>query len=343
LAESRADARRRFAVSDQSGTSSELLERARQDNFRVNLFEAYDEPWKPRWEGTVGGYWGLFDGAERKLKYPAGAAISNYPFWKLQMACGMFLCVGVFVTALFTLKRRPSSPRLASWVAVAICASVGGILLGISADKMLHESYGIGGWLIQGLLLVAGMAAPLLSANALMIGRPLPTFLEILGPPEGKSPRLMTRILGYALIATTLIAAENELSLVFDARWRDFPFAGLTMAVVPYCAIALLNPPRSRTRPLAEAVFAGLFAVAALYIVFNEGSQNWQSLWTCAAYLGLGITLWRPRTVAVAETALIAATAVLCEVGSASQPQEQAVQLARLRMAKPARDAEMME
>ena len=41
---------------------SEILERARQDKFRVNFFEAYDEPWKRRWEGTVGGYWGLFDG-----------------------------------------------------------------------------------------------------------------------------------------------------------------------------------------------------------------------------------------------------------------------------------------
>ena len=79
-------------------------------------------------------------------------------------------------------------------------------------------------------------------------------------------------------------------------------------------------------RPLAEAVFAGLFGTAALYIIFNEGFHNWQSLWTCAAYLVLGITLWRPRTVAVTEpteliaaTELIATTAVLVEVGSAAQ------------------------
>ena len=32
------------------------------ENFRVTLFEAYDEPWKREWEGSVGGYWGLFDG-----------------------------------------------------------------------------------------------------------------------------------------------------------------------------------------------------------------------------------------------------------------------------------------
>ena len=149
---------------------SEILDRARRDNFRVNLFEAYDEPWKRRWEGTVGGYWGLLDGTERKLKYPAGATISNHPFWKLQMVCGMVLCAGVFGAALLTQRGRPSSPRLAPWIAVAISATSGGILLGMGAEKMLYESYGIGGWLVQGLLLAAGIVAPLLSANALDCG-----------------------------------------------------------------------------------------------------------------------------------------------------------------------------
>ena len=298
---------------------SEILDRARRDNFRVNLFEAYDEPWKRRWEGTVGGYWGLLDGSDRKLKYPAGAAVSNYPFWKLQMACGLLLCICVFGTALLTQRRKPSPPRLASWVAVATSATVGGILLGVSADQMLHESYGIGGWLVRGSLLAAAMAAPLLAANASMTGRTLPAFYELLGPPEGRSQHFTTRILGFTLIVTTLIAAQTALGLVFDARWRDFPFAALTMAVVPFWTVTFLNPPKSGARPLAEAVFAGLFAAAALYIVFNEGSQNWQSLWTCAAYLVLVVTLWRPRTVSVAETALIATTAVLGEVGSAAQ------------------------
>jgi exo-beta-1,3-glucanase (GH17 family) len=307
---------------------SEILDRAKRDNFRVNLFEAYDEPWKRRWEGTVGGYWGLLDGSDRKPKYPAGAAISNYPFWKLQMACGLLLCICVFATALLTLKRWPSRPRLASWVAVAISATVGGTLLGVSADKVIQESYGFGGWLAQGLLLAAAMAAPLLSANALMTGRALPAFVELLGPPEGRGQQLVTRVLGFTQIVVTLIAAGTALSLMFDARWRDFPFASLTMAVVPFCTVALLNPPKSGARPLAEAVFAGLFAVAALYIIFNEGLQNWQSLWTCAAYLALGAALWRPRTVAVAETVLSATTAVLGEVGSASQPQGQVIQLA---------------
>ncbi|MCK1641052.1 beta-(1-6) glucans synthase [Bradyrhizobium sp. 157] len=276
---------------------SEILERARRDNFRVNLFEAYDEPWKRRWEGTVGGYWGLFDGAERKLKYPAGVAISNYPFWKLQMAGGLLLCLCVFAVAWFTPKRQPA---LSSWAAVAASATAGGILLGISIDKMLQESYGLGGWLVQGFLLTAAVTAPLLATCALMSGRGLPAFLEVLGPRKGLTPLFMSNILGVMLIVTTLIAAQTALSLVFDARWRDFPFAALTMAVVPFWTLAFLNGSKSGERPLAEAVFAALFALAAIYIVFNEGFQNWQAMWTGAVYLLLGSALWRGRTPAVA-------------------------------------------
>ena len=278
---------------------SEILERARRDHFRVNLFEAYDEPWKRRWEGTVGGYWGLFDGTERELKYPAGVAISNYPFWKLQMAGGQLLCIGIFAVAMFAPRKRPS-PRLASWVAVAISATASGILLGIGVDKMLLESYGFGGWLIHGFMLMAAVTAPLLSTHALMSERSLPSFLEVLGPPKGLTPLFMTNMLGITLIVTTLIAGQTALSLIFDARWRDFPFAALTMAVVPFWTLAFLNGSKSGERPLSEAVFAVLLALSAVYVVLNEGFENWQAMWTGATYLLLGSALWRARTPATA-------------------------------------------
>src|ERR1700737_3149524 len=108
---------------NQARVVSEILSMAKQENFRVNLIEAYDQPWKRQLEGTVGGYWGLFDSVQRALKYPPGEAISNYPFWKLQMASGMGLAVLVFGAAWLTLRRRPWTPRLVSWLAVAICAA----------------------------------------------------------------------------------------------------------------------------------------------------------------------------------------------------------------------------
>jgi exo-beta-1,3-glucanase (GH17 family) len=274
---------------------AEILEQARAEKFRVNLFEAYDEPWKRRWEGTVGGYWGVFNAGDRRLKYPAGVAIGNYPLWKWQMAGGLALCILVFVTAGLTLRRRPQSPGLASWIAVAISATTSGALLGVGIDKLLYESFGFDGWLRQGALLAAAIATPLLSAHALMSERPIPAFLDILGPAERRTQTLMTTLLGVTLIAITLISVETALGLVFDGRWRDFPFAALTMAVVPFATLALLNRPRSGARPIAEVVFAGVLALAAVYIGFNEGSANWQSLWTCVIYLLLGVTLLQAR------------------------------------------------
>ena len=280
---------------NQARVVSEILGLAKQENFRVNLIEAYDQPWKRQLEGTVGGYWGMIDSVQRRVKYPPGEAISNFPFWKLQMGCGMALSILVFGAAWLTLRRRPWTPRLASWIAVGISATAAGILLGVAGDKMFYESYGFGGWLRWGALLAAAIASPLLCANALMSGRALPTFLALLGPRDGRAGSALTMILGVALVVTTLIGAETALGFVFDPRYRDFPFAALTMAVVPFSFLALLNRPQAGARPIAEAVFAGLLAGAALYTIFNEGSDNWQSLWTCAVYFLFAVTLWQAR------------------------------------------------
>jgi glucan 1,3-beta-glucosidase len=281
---------------NQARVVAEILALAKQQNFRVNLIEAYDQPWKRRLEGTVGGYWGLFDSVHRALKYPPGENVSNFPFWRWQMGGGMAFSLIVFVSAWLTTRRRPWTPRLASWIAVALIATSAGTLIGLAADKMYYESYGIGGWVQWGLLLAAGVVASVLGANAVVSGRSLPTFLDLFGPRsgEGAGPAPSMCCLGASLVATVLIGSETALGFVFDPRYRDFPFASLTMAAVPFACL-LLNRPQNGVRPIAEAAFAGLFAASAVYVGVNEGRDNWQSLWTCAVYLLLAFTLWRAR------------------------------------------------
>ena len=280
---------------NQARVVSEILDLARRENFRVNLFEAYDELWKQQIEGTVGGYWGLFDSVQRTLKYPPGVPISNFPLWKLQMSSGMALAILVFGAAWLTSRRRPWQPRLVSWLAVGVSATTAGILFGVAAQKMFYESYGAGGWFLGGALLVAAIASPAFGANALMLGRAPPTFLELLGPKDYQTASVLAIMRGLALIVTIVIGTETALGLVFDPRARDFPFAALTMAAVPFAAMTLLDRPSKGIRPVAESIFAGVFLVAAIYTGFNEGPDNWQSLWTCAAYLLLAATLWRAR------------------------------------------------
>ncbi len=279
---------------NQARVVSEILDLATREKFRVNLIEAYDQPWKRRWEGTVGGYWGLFDAQHRAVKYPPGEPISNFPFWRWQMGAGLAYCLLVFTLAWRSQQRRPWPPRWPAWTAVAISATIGGALIGFTIEKMFVESLGPGGWMRWGLLCAAGIAAPLLAANALMRGAHLPTFAQLLSL-QGPRPSLRTYLLGGALVVTTLIAVETALGFVFDPRYRDFPFGALSMAVVPLFSLMWLNRPKAGVRPMAEAVFAGLLTLSVVYIGFNEGGANWQSLWTCALYLLLAFTLWQAR------------------------------------------------
>ena len=97
------------------------------------------------------------------------------------------------------------------------------------------------------------------------------------------------------LAVATVIGADTAIGLAFDPRYKDFPFAALTMAVVPFAALSLVNRPKDGLCPIAETTFAALLVMTAIYTGFNEGSDNWQSLWTCAIYVLLAATLWRAR------------------------------------------------
>jgi len=281
---------------NQARVVSEILDLAKREGFRVNIIEAYDQPWKRNLEGTVGGYWGLFAADDgRQLKYPPGESIGNYPYWKLDLAGGGALCVFIYCAAFFRSRRRPWSPRLPSWIAVAICATTAGVLLGVAVDKMLYESLGALGWLQWGLLLAAAVVTPVMTATALMSGRTLPTFVELIGPRAQRTDSRFAAAHGLTLMVATVIAAQVALGFVFDPRYRDFPFAALTMVVVPSAALTILNRPSGERRPIAESVFAGLFVLSAVYTFFNEGTANWQSLWTCGAFVLLAFTLSRAR------------------------------------------------
>ena len=70
---------------------------AKAKNWKVNLIEAFDQPWKRLLEGTVGGYWGLYDDAQRAPKFQFGAPVSNHPDWRLKAGLGVGAALLAFI------------------------------------------------------------------------------------------------------------------------------------------------------------------------------------------------------------------------------------------------------
>ena len=277
---------------NQARVIQDVLALANAQKLRVNVIEAYDEPWKRALEGTVGGHWGLFGDATRNLKFEWGAAVSNHPQWKLQATGGVLFAMIVFGAGFAA--RRNDAP-LVLWLAVSANAIVGGTLIGWTIANVPIESLGMGGWLRSLALTAVALLAPVAVSMAMMRGTPLPSFMRLLGPAAGRVRDPLAIAVGVTMIATMLLAVLIALGLVFDPRYKDFPFAPLSAAVVPFFLHTLTMPRPQGRRGVAETVSGGMLALSVPYIVLDEGFANWQSLWLCAVLATFAFSLIQVR------------------------------------------------
>jgi len=121
----------------------------------------------------------------------------------------------------------------------------------------------------------------------------VPSFARVLGR-ERVDDRLAIG-LGLVLVALTLLAMQAALGLVFDPRYRDFPFPALIAAAVPFAVLKTSWPRLRSLRPCAETVAAATLALSAVYIGFNETVANWQAVWFAAGLLALAVSLMPGR------------------------------------------------
>jgi glucan 1,3-beta-glucosidase len=135
------------------------------------------------------------------------------------------------------------------------------------------------------------IAGPLAGAAALAAGNATPSFAAVMG--RGWRGDALMRVLGLVFVAVSVIAAQSALGFVFNPRYRDFPFAPLTAAALPFLALMLNRP--DGAGQIAERATAAVLALSAVYIVLNEGFANWQAVWFCAALAALAFTLFRAR------------------------------------------------
>jgi exo-beta-1,3-glucanase (GH17 family) len=282
----------RPSPSNQARVIEDTLALAKRENFRVNIIEAFDQPWKRWLEGSVGGHWGIFDRATRAPKFNFGGTVSDHPHWRMQALAGILLTVLIFAAA-FGAAHEKAAPRLL-WPRIATLAFLPAIMFGWTIENVPAESYSVGGWLRSLVFAAVAGAAPIICAAACAAGRGLPAFAELLGR-SGERRDWPSWSLGGIFIALVLLAVQAALGLVFDPRYRDIPFAPLIAALVPFLVLWFSTPGRAGSRATAESVAAAVLAASAVYIALNESFANWQADWFCAGLIGLAFILERAR------------------------------------------------
>ncbi len=279
----------RPSPANQARAVIETLAAAQREHIRVNVIEAFDQPWKRALEGAVGGYWGVIERATKAPKFNfAGGSVSEHPDWALLAAAGIVLAAAAFGAA-YAAGRRSGVPA-GQWPKVGSLVVFPAILFGWTVETVGIESFSAGSWLRSLAFAAVAAAAPIVCAAAAVVGRPVPTFASLLAWRGERRDRL-DWVLGGTSIALMLVTVEAALGLVFDPRYRDIPFAPLTGAALPYLVLFFSTHHELGRRAVTEVLAAAVLFLSAAYIAFNETFANWQAIWFCASLVGFAFTL----------------------------------------------------
>lgn len=257
-----------------------VIDMAEQNGWQYNLIEAFDQPWKRISEGTVGGYWGLFD-AYRTDKGVLAGPVSNLPLWRNWLGVSaLLLAAGLLLGGLPRARRSAWALPLLAGIAAGSSA--------LWAQQTTLDSRHAGEWLWNGALLTLNL---LVAARALLqLNPPTAGWRAQLG-------RWLEARASWWLLAAGLAGAWLMLALVFDPRYRSFPTFALLLP-----ALTFLRWPAHGPRD-ELGLLAVLIALGLPVMLWQETLSNAQALGWGAVSLLLLIALWRCRRPAPASAA----------------------------------------
>jgi exo-beta-1,3-glucanase (GH17 family)/cellulose synthase/poly-beta-1,6-N-acetylglucosamine synthase-like glycosyltransferase len=94
-----------------------FLERAQQEGYVYYLMEAFDQPWKARYEGSVGAYWGIYD-VERRAKFEFVEPIVRVAAW--QTLAGISVAIAALLLGMFYMNSSTLGTRGRSLLAIVV-------------------------------------------------------------------------------------------------------------------------------------------------------------------------------------------------------------------------------
>jgi exo-beta-1,3-glucanase (GH17 family)/cellulose synthase/poly-beta-1,6-N-acetylglucosamine synthase-like glycosyltransferase len=142
------------STSNQALFLRRFLKAAEEQRYTYYLMEAFDQPWKARYEGAVGAYWGIYD-VQRKPKFEFVAPIVRIPEWQILAVISMALAVlllGFFYVHSRTLRKRGRSLLAAVIYGAATAAVL--VIYNYSQRYLTFTSVIIGAVLIVGMFAV---------------------------------------------------------------------------------------------------------------------------------------------------------------------------------------------
>jgi hypothetical protein len=269
-------------------------------HFDYNFIEAFDQDWKYENEGIVGANWGLFT-AERALKIPPAGPLREDPLWwrhaAMSILCGVLLTVIALATR--TAHATATRPQIVL-LGMTLGAALG--LAQADAAPVLYDAH-------VRLAAVVNLSGQALLAGLMMLrlAGATPTASWRTGADATRRLRDLLRLRRVSPAGAfedlcflfVWAATVDQILLVFDPRYREFPLASYAVPLVVTAARAAQRDLPSATGRREEALLAIVLTGLAVASALQEGKLNGQSLaWNACAMvltLPLWVSLWGRR------------------------------------------------
>jgi exo-beta-1,3-glucanase (GH17 family) len=254
------------------------------EGIAYNLIEAFDQPWKRAQEGTVGGYWGLYD-AQGTPKFPLQGPLAEDADWTqgLWGAATGALLLSALGLAFSRRIGRPDLPLL------VLAGAASGAVAVMQWRYLATTSRNLTEWIAGGAIALIGwlFCVWILLAFAGATSRqrlPAPESIhEALSRLDRRELRPRptadgrSALLGLLRFALLLGLAYVCLGLAVDPRYRGFPTCLYAMPVLALLLLGLLDREARRLRFAQmpeETMLAALSGLCAIVIVLREGLYN---------------------------------------------------------------------
>lgn len=258
-----------------------FLQLAQQKHWQYNLIEAYDQPWKRALEGTVGGYWGIYD-VDGKAKFVLGQPLAERQDWPLLLLITALLgLTSVLLIQQGRLQLAGGQSNARAWsnrISFVCWLLLSALHLYIQIDFVLMNSIRFSDWM------------QLLSVSLLGNGLLLCGLYLHHSQAQSALYRYHSR---WLLVLLCLIALLSSLSLIWDGRYRNFLNPLLLIPVVSFSLHSLLIAALKLhiARRLA-LVLASLLGASALILLWLEPNNLSAQIWLALNLLLAALLLW---------------------------------------------------
>ena len=234
-----------------------------------NVIEAFDQPWKRALEGTVGGYWGLYDD-DLNDKFPLTGPVVEEPLWWVGLVAG-----GLGALAFAAYGFVSSGRTRASFAARALAGFMIGALAAAQWRHIVFANRNLLEWAMTGVATALAVATAVIVCEriARWMSRPdddlgCAPMVDALSRRSIRGGRLSGALLAGWLVIVTIV----NLLLVFDSRYRDFPSLLLAPVVAAYVALAVARgaPAWRARREVEERLLVGGLVLGAAVILVME-------------------------------------------------------------------------